>query len=160
GLTRFVGREFELEQLNRARRLARSGRGQVVAVVGEAGGGKTRPALEVARSPRPQGWRGLGSGPGFFCTGASHLSVSPLLKVYFKIQDRDDHSQIREKVTHRLLVIDEDLKQTLPAVLNLLDVRVEDAAWERLHPTQRRQRTLDAIKLLLLREAREGPLLV
>ena len=160
GLTRFVGREFELEQLNRARRLARSGRGQVVAVVGEAGVGKSRLAFEFARSLRQQGWRVLESASVSYGKATSYLPVIALLKVYFKIQDRDDHSQIREKVTHRLLVIDEGLKQTLPAVLNLLDVRVEDAAWERLHPTQRRQRTLDAIKLLLLREAQEGPLLV
>ena len=45
-------------------------------------------------------------------------------------------------------------------MLDLLDVPVEDAAWETLDPTERRQRTLDAVKRLLLREAREQPLLV
>src|SRR3989449_3634342 len=40
GLTRFVGRDAELEQLRRAQQLAGNGHGQVAAVVGEAGVGK------------------------------------------------------------------------------------------------------------------------
>jgi predicted ATPase len=45
-------------------------------------------------------------------------------------------------------------------VLALLDVPVDDASWQTLDPAQRRQRTLDAVKRLLLREAREQPLLL
>ena len=83
-----------------------------------------------------------------------------LLKGYFKIQDRDGLREIREKVTGKLLTLDEALKPTLPALLALLDVPVDDAAWQTLDPAQRRQRTLDAVKRLLLREAREQPLLL
>jgi hypothetical protein len=42
GLTKFVGRESELEQMRRALELAMSGQGQMVAVVAEAGTGKSR----------------------------------------------------------------------------------------------------------------------
>src|SRR3984893_2828810 len=42
GLTRFVGRDAELEQLRRAQELAGDGHGQVAALVGEAGVGKSR----------------------------------------------------------------------------------------------------------------------
>ena len=45
-------------------------------------------------------------------------------------------------------------------LLALLDVPVEDAAWQALDPPQRRQRTLDAVKRLLLRESQEQPLLL
>ena len=83
-----------------------------------------------------------------------------LLKGYFKIQDRDDLREIRAKVTGKLLTLDESLKPTLPALLALLDVPVDDAAWQALDPAQRRQRTLDAVRRLLLREAREQPLLL
>src|SRR3990170_8804257 len=44
--------------------------------------------------------------------------------------------------------------------LTLLDVPPEDPSWERLDPPQRRQRTLDGIKRLLLRESQVQPLLV
>src|SRR6185436_13761967 len=47
-----------------------------------------------------------------------------------------------------------------PALLALLDVPVEDASWKALDPPQRRQRILEAVKLLLLRESREQPVLV
>src|SRR6202022_4726011 len=42
GLTKFVGRESELDQTRRALELAIGGHGQMVAVVAEAGTGKSR----------------------------------------------------------------------------------------------------------------------
>ena len=83
-----------------------------------------------------------------------------LLKGYFKIGDRDDHREMRAKVLGRVLGLDRALEPLLPPLLALLDVPVEDAAWQNLDPPQRRQRTLDAVKRLLLRESQVQPLLV
>ena len=83
-----------------------------------------------------------------------------LLKGYFKIQDPDDLREIHEKVTGKLLTLDRALEPTLPAFLALLDMPVEDAAWRTLDPAERRRRTLAAVRRLLLREAREQPLLL
>jgi len=160
GLTRFVGRDAELEQLRRAQQLAGDGRGQVAAIVGEAGVGKSRLVYEFTHSHRLQGWLVLESASVSYGKATSYLPVIDLLKGYFKIQDRDDLREIREKVMGKLLALDDSLKPTLPPLLALLDVPVDDAAWQVLDPGQRRQRTLDAVKRLLLREAREQPLLV
>jgi len=160
GLTRFVGRDVEMEQLRRAQRFAGGGRGQVAAIVGEAGVGKSRVVYEFTHSHRLQGWLVLESASVSYGKATSYLPVIDLLKGYFKIQDRDDLREIREKVTGKLLTLDESLKPTLPALLALLDVPVDDIGWQTLDPGQRRQRTLDAVKGLLLREAREQPLLV
>jgi len=160
GLTRFVGRAAEVEQLRRAQQLAGSGRGQVAAIVGEAGVGKSRLVYEFAHSHRLQGWRILESASVSYGKATSYLPVIDLLKGYFKIQDRDDLREIREKVTGKLLTLDEALKPAVTALLALLDAPVDDAGWQTLDPGQRRQRTLDAVKGLLLREAREQPLLV
>jgi len=160
GLTRFVGRDAELEQLRRAQQLAGDGHGQVAAVVGEAGVGKSRLVHEFTHSHRLQGWLVLESASVSYGKATSYAPVIDLLKGYFRIQDRDDLREVREKVTGKLLGLDEALKPTLPALLALLDVPVDDAAWRTLDPRQRRQRTLDAVKRLLLREAREQPLLV
>jgi len=160
GLTRFVGRDAELEQLRRAQQLAGNGHGQVAANVGEAGVGKSRLVYEFTHSHRLQGWLVLESASVSYGKATSYLPVIDLLKGYFKIQDRDDLREIREKVTGKLLTLDRALEPTLPALLALLDVPVDDAGWQTLDPAQRRQRTLDAVKGLLLREAREQPLLV
>src|SRR5207245_7434376 len=159
-LTRFVGRDAELEQLRRAQELAANGHGQVAAVVGEAGVGKSRLVYELTHSHRLQGWLTLESASVSYGKATSYLPVIDLRKGYFKIQDRDDLREIREKVTGKVLTLDRALEPTLPALLALLDVPVDDAPWKTLDPGQRRQQTLDAVKRLLLREAREQPLLV
>jgi tetratricopeptide (TPR) repeat protein len=160
GLTRFVGRDTEVEQLRHAQQLAGSGHGQVAALVGEAGVGKSRLVYEFTHSHRLQGWLTLESASVSYGKATSYLPVIDLLKGYFKIQDRDDLREIREKVTGKLLTLDSVLEPTLPALLALLDVPMDDASWRTIDPGQRRQRTLDAVKRLLLREAREQPLLL
>ena len=149
-----------MEQLRRAQQLAAAGHGQVAAIVGEAGVGKSRLVYEFTHSHRLQGWLILESASVSYGKATSYLPVIDLLKGYFKIQDRDDLREIREKVTGKLLTLDRALEPTLPALLALLDVPVDDAAWQTLDPAQRRQRTLDAVRRLLLREAREQPLLL
>src|SRR5437667_4351470 len=160
GRTRCVGRDAELEQLRRAQQLAGTGHGQVAAIVGEAGVGKSRLVYEFTHSHRLHGWLVLEAASVSYGKATSYWPVIDLLKGYFKIQDRDDLREIREKVTGKLLTLDESLKPALPAFLTLLDVPVDDAAWRMLDPGQRRQRTLDAVKRWLLREAREQPLLL
>ena len=54
GLTRFIGRDAEIEQIRRALDLARAGRGQLVAIVGEPGVGKSRLVYEFTHSHRTQ----------------------------------------------------------------------------------------------------------
>ena len=159
GLTRFVGCQAELEALSQALERARAGHGQVVAPVGEPGVGKSRLFWEFTRSRRTQGWLLLESGSVSYEKAMSYLPVIDLLKAYFKIQDRDDHRESREKVTGKLLTLDKALEPTLPAFLALLDVLVDDPAWQILDPLQRRQRTLDAIKRLLFRESQVQPLI-
>ncbi len=160
GLTRFVGRDPELGQLRLAIEHAGAGHGQVVALVGEPGVGKSRLVWEFTHSHRTHGWVILESGSVSYGKATSYLPVVDFLKAYFKIQDRDDHREIREKVTGKILTLDEALKPTLPAFLALLDVPVGDPRWEALDPPQRRQQTLDAVKRLLLRESRVQPLLL
>src|SRR5262245_20741212 len=169
GLTRFVGRDAELEQLRRAQQLTSTGHGQVAAIVGEAGVGKSRLVYEFTHSHRMQGWLILESASASYGRATGYLPVIGLLKGYFKIQDRDDLREIRKKVTGKLLTLDEALKPTLPALLDLCgctdgtclpDASLDDSALLPLDPAQRRQLIFDGVRRLLLREAREQPLLV
>jgi len=160
GLTRFVGRTAEFETLCQALERAGAGHGQVVALVGEPGVGKSRLFWEFTHSRRTVDWLILESGSVSYGKATAYLPVIDLLKAYFAIEDRDDVRKIREKVTGKLLTLDKSLEPTLPAFLSLLDVTVEDEQWQTLDPPQRRQRTLEAIKRLLLRESQVQPLIL
>ena len=160
GLTRFVGRDRELEQLGQALERAGAGHGQVVTVVGEAGVGKSRLAWEFTRSHHTHGWLVLESGSVSYGKATPYLPVVELLKAYCGIQERDDPRAIRERVAGKLLMLDRALEPLLTPLLALLDVPVEDPTWAALDPSQRRQRTLDAIKRLLIRESQVQPLLL
>ncbi len=160
GLTRFVGRQIELEVLNRARTRAGESQGQIIAVVGEPGVGKSRLFYEFIHSHRTEGWLILESGSVSYGKATAYLPVIDLLKSYFRIETRDDVRRIREKVTGKLLTLDESLKPILVPLLALLDVPVEDVTWGALDPPQRRRRTLEATRSLLLREGQVQPLIL
>jgi tetratricopeptide (TPR) repeat protein len=160
GLTPFVGRQTELATLHEALEQAEAGRGQVVAVIGEPGVGKTRLFHEFTHVSRTQGWLLLESNSTSYGKATPYLPVIDLLKAYFQIEDRDDGRRMREKLPGRLLTLDPALGPTLPAFLALLEVPVEDPAWQALDPAQHRQRTLDALKRLVLRESQVQPLLL
>ena len=160
GLTHFVGRERELEALYRALEHAHEGHGQVVALVGEPGVGKSRLLYEFIRSHHSRGWLILEDGSVSYGRATAYLPVIDLLKAYFQLEERDDARRLREKVIGKLVTLDESLGSTLPAFLTLFDVSAEDHAWQALDPPQRRQRTLEAVKRLLLRESRVQPLLL
>jgi predicted ATPase len=59
-----------------------------------------------------------------------------------------------------VVTLDPALQDTLPALLSLLDALPEDSLFLQLDPPQRRQRTLDALKRVLMRESQEQPLLL
>src|SRR4051812_34765155 len=160
GFTRFVGRDTELETLRQTLERAGSGHGQIVALVGEPGVGKSRLVWEFTHSHRAHGWLVLTSGSVSYGKATSYLPVIDLLRSYCGIEPRDDARRLREKVAGKVLMLDEALRPTLPPLLALLDVPVDDAAWDALDPPQRRQRTLDALKRLFLRESQEQPLLL
>jgi class 3 adenylate cyclase/tetratricopeptide (TPR) repeat protein len=160
GLTRFVGRDTELDVLHQALARAGAGQGQVVAVIGEPGVGKSRLFYEFTQSHRLHGWLHLASSSVSYGKATAYLPVVDLLKAYCGVETRDDTRRLREKVTGKLLTLDETLKPTLPALLALLDVPVEDAAWQALDPPQRRRQILEAVRRLLLRESQAQPLLL
>ena len=105
GLTRFVGRDIELEQLLRAQRLAGQGRGQVVAIVGEAGVGKSRLVHEFLHSHHAADWLVLESNSASYGRGTPYLPVIELLRRYFEINVHENRQSLREKISDRVLIL-------------------------------------------------------
>src|SRR6266700_4370884 len=160
GLTRFVGRDQELATVQHALAQAGAGRGQVMALVGEAGVGKSRLVYEVIHAHQTQGWRVLESASVSYGKATPYFPVIELLKRYVHVEDADEPRTVRAKVTGQVLTLDETLQETVPALLWLLDVLPDDSPFRTLEPTQRRQRTLEALKRVLLRESQVQPLLL
>jgi class 3 adenylate cyclase/tetratricopeptide (TPR) repeat protein len=160
GLTRFVGRDTELGQLHQTLTRAAAGHGQIVAGVGEPGVGKSRLVFEFAHSHRTHGWLLLESHSVSYGKATPYLPLIDLLKAYFSVEIGDDARKVCEKVTGKLLTLDRALEPTLPAFLTLLEVPIEESPWQALDPQQRRQRLLEAIKRLLLRESLVQPVLL
>src|SRR5207244_427298 len=146
GLTRFVGRQSEMETLRHAQAQADQGHGQIVAIVGEPGVGKSRLFWEFTHSHRTEGWLVLEASSVSYGQAGAYLPVVDLLKGYCSIEARDDAQRIREKVIGKLLGLDESLRPHLTALLALLDVAVDDPAWLGLEPSQRRRRPLGAVR--------------
>ncbi|MDH3446142.1 MAG: AAA family ATPase, partial [Deltaproteobacteria bacterium] len=160
GLTRFVGRNAELDTLRQTLDKASSGQGQVLALVGEPGVGKSRLFWEFTHSRHTVNFLILESSSVSYGKATAYLPIIDLLKEYFSIDERDEARKIREKVTGKLLTLDKALEPSLSAFFALFDVAFENQQWKNLDPPERRRRTLEAIKRLLLRESQIKPLLL
>ena len=160
GFTRFVGRDAEMEQVRQAAEQARGGRGQIVAVIGDPGVGKSRLFYEFLQSHHREGWLVLEAGSVSYGKATAFLPLADLLRSYFRIEDRDDTRGVRAKVTGTVLTLDHALEDTLPAVTWVLDALPPEDPFFALEPAQRQRRALDGVKRLLLRESRVQPLLL
>jgi len=152
GLTKFVGRERELEQMRHALDLAIGGNGQIVAVVAEAGTGKSRLFYEF-KATLPTEYRLLEAYSVSHGKASAWLPVLELLRGYFGIRDADDAASRREKVRATLAALDPALQDTLPYLFGLLGIVEGADPLAQMDAQIKRQRTLDAIKRIVLRES-------
>jgi predicted ATPase len=159
GLTKFVGRESELEQMRRALKLAMSGQGQMIAVVAEAGTGKSRLCYEF-KATLPAECKVLEAYSVSHGKASAWLPVLELLRKYFGIADADDAVARREKVSAVLAALDPALQDTLPYLFGLLGIVEGADPIAQMDPQIKKQRTLDTIKRIVVRESLKQPLIV
>ncbi len=159
GLTKFVGRERELEAMRTAADRAISGHGQIVATMAEAGTGKSR-LIHEFKVKNQSGWMVLETFSVSHGKASAFLPVIELLWNYFGIKSNDDERARREKVTGRVLALDRSLEDTLPYLFALLGIVEGDDPLAQMDGQIKKRRTLDAIKSILLRESLNQPLMV
>ncbi len=159
GLARFVGRQSEMEQLQKALESAKAGHGQIVGVMGEPGVGKSRLFHEF-KMVAQRGCLVLETFSVSHGKAYPYLPLIDLLKNYFQLGLQDDERQRREKLTGRALTLDRGLEDTLPYLFFLLGIAEPTSPLQQMDPQVRRKRSLEAIKRLLIRESRNQPLIV
>jgi class 3 adenylate cyclase/predicted ATPase len=159
GLTKFVGREREMEAMRNAAELARAGRGQIVAAMAEAGTGKSRLFFEF-KAKNQSGWMVLEAFSVSHGKASAYFPVLDLLHGYFRIAAEDDARTRREKVNGRIVTLDPTLEDTRPYLFGLLGIVEGDDPLSQMDGQVKRRRTLDAIKRILLRESINQPLMV
>jgi len=159
GLTRFVGRHGEMEQLQHAMAQAQAGHGQIVGVIGEPGLGKSRLFYEFKLTSQ-SGCLILEADSVSYGKASPYLPVIELLKHYFQMQPQDDARTQRQKIIGRVLELDRSLEDTLPYLFALLGVEDQPSPLQQMDAQIRRRRTFDAIKKLFLRESLKQPLML
>jgi len=159
-LTPFLGREEPLRQIVNALGLAERGEGQVVAVVGEAGVGKSRLFWEFVHRREMASLTVLRTRSVSYGKASPYLPIVDVLKSGFQIGETDTAPAIATRVRDSLATLDAALQPDVPALLAVLGVSSNDRQWEQLDLPQRRERVLEALRRLLLRLALDRPVVL
>ena len=160
GLSRFVGRKKSMAALMEAYDKVKEGFGQVVGVVGEAGVGKSRLLLEF-RKQLPAGEVTFVEGRCLHYGGAMpYLPILDILRSYFEIKEDDREWIIKKRIIEKTAELDTAMEGSIAPFQELLSLKVDDEGYLRLEPQERKERTFEAIRDLLVRESEKKTLIV
>ena len=160
GLTTFVGRTRELENLLDGLDRAKAGRGQAFSLIGEAGVGKSRLLYEFHKAVTNEDIAFLEGKCLSYGRGAAYHPIIDILKSTFNINETDVDSKIREKVTDGLRIFKVDVDSSLPYLLELLSIK--DSGMEKISmsPEGRKDRLIEIIKQIILKGSEIRPLVM
>jgi class 3 adenylate cyclase/tetratricopeptide (TPR) repeat protein len=160
GLTPFVGRAEEFAVLGRALDRARAGEGQVVAIVGDAGIGKSRLVHEFVATLGGSDVLVLEAGALPEARTTPYVGAAQLLRSWLGNGAGGDGAAIIDRLRERLGATAPHLLAYLPAYCELLEIRVQDELWLRRDPDDRRNTLQRALRALILALAEHQPLVV
>ena len=160
GLTRFVGRERELELLLDAFERAKIGRGQAFSIMAEAGVGKSRLLYEFRKAVANENVTFLEGKCLSYSRGVAYHPVIDILKANFDIRDGDGSSEIKKKAKKQLKVLGVDEASTLPYLLELLSVKDSGIDKIPMSPEGRKDRIMEALKRIVLKGSEIRPLIM
>ena len=160
GLTPFVGRRRELETLCELWEKARSGAGQIAAVVGEAGVGKSRLLLEMRRTLEKGDATYLEGRCLHFGSSMPYLPILDILRTYFGIEEKDGAHVRKEKISDNVLALRRDLSHVIAPCQDLFSLPLDDPRFADLEPQRKRDRVFEAVRDILGSASRHRPLLL
>lgn len=159
-LTKFVGRDKEIEVLKKASSGAKSGFGQVVGIVGEAGVGKSRLLLEFTRQLRSDKYIYLEGSCRYYGESIAYLPLLEILRAFFNITGEERESIIKKRINKKIGQLDSGMLQLVPPLQEILGLSVDDEEYRGLEATQKRERIFEAIRDILLRQSQDKPVIL
>ena len=160
GLSRFVGRERELEILWDCYERVRDGRGQALSIVAEAGLGKSRLLYEFRKSLVNKEVTFLEGRCVSYGQNSPYIPVIDILKDNFRIEIEDGPEEIQEKAKRGLKQVDAGLSDTLPYLLGLFDLENGFEAIKAMDPEIKRRKTFETLRDITLSGSRLRPLVM
>jgi class 3 adenylate cyclase len=160
GLSRFVGRDEEMARLDAALERALAGDGQVLGVVAEAGGGKSRLCHELAERCRA---RGIAVRSG---TGVPHgraVPLEPALEFYreiFGVVPDDDDAQARQKIAGLVAQSAPEELDALPLLFEFLRVPDPARPAPEQTPEARQRAVLELLRRMTVARSKREPALL
>ena len=147
GLTRFVGRRNSMASLMEAYEKIKTGLGQVVGVVGEAGVGKSRILFEF-RNRLPKGQFTYYEGRCLHYGDAMpYLPILGILRSTFDIKEDDREFIIKEKIKDKIARLGMNSAETIPPIQDLLSLKVDDEDYISLESVHKKNRIFETILL-------------
>jgi len=160
GLTPFVGRERELELLIDGFGRTKGGRGQAFSIVAEAGIGKSRLLYEFRKALAAADMLFLEGRCLSYSKGVAYHPVVDILKASFDIFEDTGDLEIREKVRKGLKTLEIEESSVLPYLLELFSVKDSGIDKTPMNPEERKNRMMEAIKLITLKSSEARPLIL
>lgn len=156
-----VGRETELKLIEEKLEQMLAGHGQVVAIVAEAGMGKSRLVAEVIRLAAERRLVGYGGECQSYGTNVSYLVWQPIWRSFFNLDPAWElEEQVRE-LESQLELIDPGLTQRLPLLGSVLNLSIPDNELTKTFDAKLRKTSLESLLVDCLRaSAKIAPLLL
>ena len=160
GLTPLIGREHELALLENSFAEARVGHGQAVFLYGEAGIGKSRLLLEFRQHAESAGSRWILGRCVSYGHTIAHLPVLDVVRDLFGIKETDTVETMLDKLDAGIRELGRDVEWTAPFLRGLLSLDPGDPDVRTMSPVQRKGRTAEAVRDLLLAHGQRHPLVL
>jgi len=160
GLTRWVGRSRSMNKLKEVYAKIVSDRGQVVAIAGEPGVGKSRLLLEYVKSLPEDEVTYLEGRCLPYGKAIAYLPVIDILKSYLGIKESDAKSVMKKKLTDKIMDLDNRLTSVIAPFEEMLSLDVDDKDFLKLNPQEKRERTFEAIKNTLAQMNQGKPIVL
>ena len=160
GLTEFVGRKHSLAALKDPFERVLTGSGQVVGLEGEAGVGKSRLLLEFVNQLPEADFSYLEGRCLRYGESIIYMPILEILGSYFGIKENDSDAVINRRIHETLVALDDNLTGSIAPLQELLTHNPGDEKYAALDPKQKREKTFECLREILITESRRKPLIL